>query len=144
MKALLLFASFALGLPVWASQVDFTCHSKFYQCNPAPDGSYYCQWQTNLTEIHARVDLTPDPNYPNPSYPYHVSRARFWTTYDNHTLTLDIVSSDHDQVHPLQISAHLDARTVIAESSGTDQVDVALRNQNYGRGFFCTNFRLIP
>jgi hypothetical protein len=139
--AILLWAALA-GAPLWAMQLNLTCFAKTYVCTTGPNG-YSCSWQTVTPSYQATLDLVRDPNYPSADFPYEVYRARYQTTYDNHQLTLDVFYSDHDMTHPMKVYANLNARTVMAETTGSDQIDIALRNQNYGRGFICTNFLLI-
>jgi hypothetical protein len=142
MKFLIMLSTLLFSAPLWALQVEVNCFSKFYQCAAGP-GGMNCQWRTNPTPYGGILDMARDPAYPNPSFPYQVWRTQYHASYDGHVLTLDFVYSDHDLLHPLKVYANLNARTVMAETTGSDQIDIALRNQNYGRGFLCSGFRLI-
>jgi hypothetical protein len=137
MKFASLILGFFVATPLWATQVDLTCFAKAYVCTTTQNG-YSCAWQTRQPSYEATLDLVQDPNYPNQDFPYQVFRAKYEASVDNHKLTLDFFYSDHDLTHPLKVYANLNARTVMAETSGTDRIDIALRNQNYGRGFICT------
>ncbi|MBX3020679.1 MAG: hypothetical protein KF799_03310 [Bdellovibrionales bacterium] len=137
-SALLALFLLSAATPAFAMQVEVTCFPKAYSCN-----AFGCGWQTIPTPMSRNLDLIRDINFPNSDFPYEVWRARMQTQYDGHLLTLNITYTSQDLLHPLNVYANLNARSVIAETSGQNQIDVSLRNANYGRGFICSNIRLL-
>ncbi|NJL25839.1 MAG: hypothetical protein HC902_12150 [Calothrix sp. SM1_5_4] len=118
-------------------KVSFTCRAKAFQCRPVSGGSS-CLWSVEAHAPETYLNLISDQGYPNAIY-----RARYRSVYDNHVLTLDIIYNPQNEYRPFRISANLDAGSVMAESSSRENIDISLRNQNYGRGFTCGEFRLI-
>ena len=139
---LIAFAPLLVSASVSALQVDLTCYAKAWVCYGGTNGTN-CAWQTLSPNYPARLQLVRDANSPTTEYPYQVYYSRYQTAVDNHFLTLDIYYSDRDLNRPMKVYANLNAGSVMAESSGTDQIDVALRNNTFGRGFICTNFQLV-
>lgn len=123
----------------FAGQVEVTCFQKYYDCRPGG----FCGWNTIGQPIQRVVDLFRDTRYPSSDFPYEVFRGQMRTSFDRHDLTLDFLQTTQDQLNPLKVFATLDAGSVLAESSSTSTIDIALRNGSYGRGFLCTNFRLL-
>jgi hypothetical protein len=121
-----------VGAQAFAMDVTVDCSPKFYACTLNS-----CSWQAQTAVPSTRVVLTKDPNYPNKDYPFEIYRGTFRANYDNHVLTLDILYRDAVKSKPLTVHAMLSTTTVAAETSGTDSIDVSLRNGNYGRGFNC-------
>lgn len=127
-----LFVLLALAGPqASALDVNVDCTPKFYSCAGT------CMWQTGVPVPSTQVLLTKDPNYPNKNYPFNVHRGTFRATYDNHTLTLDIIYREAKNSDPLDVHAMLSTPGVAAETSGIHSIDISLRNANYGRGFNC-------
>lgn len=123
----LLFSSSAFATNV---NVTFECSPKAYSCGPAG-----CAWTVFNGQL-TTISLSQDLNFPN-----DVWRARYVTSYDNHHLTLDFTYTSQDRKNPLSVKAYLGTSGVMAESSGSRVVDIALRNNTYGRGFYCNRIR---
>jgi hypothetical protein len=121
------------GAQAFAKDVTVDCSPKFYACS-----ANYCSWQAQTAIPSTSVVLTKDPNYPNKDYPFEIYRGTFRANYDNHVLTLDILLREAVKSNPLTVHAMLSTTNVAAETSGTDSIDVSLRNGSYGRGFNCT------
>lgn len=143
MRLAILLGAFLMSAPTWAMQVSLTCFAKAYACGPDQNGQYVCDWVTLNPSYQDAVPLVKDNRFPSAQYPYNVYRARYQNAIDNHFLTIDFVWSDQDANHPLMAYGALDAGTVVAETSGMDRIDVSLHNQNFGRGFLCTNFQVV-
>lgn len=132
MKALLSLMLVLGGFSATAAQVTFKCSPKAFSCGPNGD----CGWNEMYEGVPTTIVLDQDNN------DQEISRARYQTMIDGHQLTLDFRYNQANQERPLRVSAYLGATNVMAESSGSDRVDIALRNNTYGRGFTCTNIRV--
>ncbi len=141
------FAVSAFALPystAWAKQVEVQCTPKAYSCYNSPEG-YVCRWNNLSGGAPALAQAFRDPNYPKEGANFELYRAHYQTSIDRHALTLSMefkVFADNSNA-PHMIRATLDAGSVIAEASGLEQVDISLRNNNYGRGYYCSSFRVL-
>lgn len=142
MKTLFILLCLGFSFGAFAKQVAVQCHPKAYACIQTPLG-LDCRWQTTAQGAEVIVQLNRDANYPNAHYPYEVWRGQYYETYDGHALNLDLVYSTENPRNPVTVNASLTTPSVTAESSGKKSVDVALRNQNYGRGFICPSIRSL-
>ena len=133
--ALLILGS---GIPAFALEAEIRCTRKAFECRGG-----ICEWQTLAREIETVVTLRRDPNYPTPGYPYEVWRARSQTEFDHHLLTLHLMHSSINPSAPVTVYATLSVPGVMAESSGPGSVDIALRNEHHGRGFYCPSVTLL-
>ncbi len=121
------------GFSAFAHEADVNCTPKAYSC-----GGNFCGWQNGVDIPATKVIFEQDMNFPNAHYPYEVWRGSYRMNYDGHLLTLNLLFSTRDKRNPITVNAYLSTPNVIAESSGTKTIDVALRNGNYGRGFYCS------
>lgn len=117
--------------PALAFEVSFKCSPKAFGCGPGG-----CGWNQIYEGVTTTIVLDQD------GADQQIHRARYQTMFDGHQLTLDFRYDEGNQERPLKVNAYLGATNVMAESSGAERVDVALRNNNYGRGFLCTNMRV--
>ncbi|HMN67512.1 MAG TPA: hypothetical protein PKC28_03140 [Bdellovibrionales bacterium] len=122
----------------FALEAEIRCTRKAFECRGG-----ICEWQTLAREIETVVTLRRDPNYPTPGYPYEVWRARYQTEFDHHLLTLHLMHSSINPSAPVTVYATLSVPGVMAESSGPGSVDIALRNEHHGRGFYCPSVTLL-
>jgi hypothetical protein len=120
------------GFSAAAVEVSFKCSPKAFSCAPGGD----CRWTEMYEGVLTTVRLDQDDLNPG------VHRARYQSMIDGHQLTLDFRYNEENQNNPLKVNAYLGAANVMAESSGNDRVDVALRNNNYGRGYVCSHIRV--
>lgn len=128
----------------FAKQVEVTCTPKAYSCYNAPEG-YVCRWNNLSGGIPAMARAFRDPNYPKEGSDFELYRAQYKTSIDRHTLTLNMefkVFADNSSATNV-IRATLDAGSVVAEATGVERVDISLRNNNYGRGYTCSSFRVF-
>ena len=122
-----------------AKQVELACATKAYTCS-GPGG---CRWVVTGTPTPVLMSMYRDPNYPNKDAPYELYRATYHSNYDSHLMTLEMEVKTIDPFQPVMVKATLDAGSVLAEASGQNEMDIALRNHSYGRGFSCTSFRTL-
>lgn len=122
-----------------AKQVELMCSTKAYTCG-GPGG---CGWVITGTQVPVLLPMFRDPNYPNKDAPYELYRATYQTNYDRHFMTLVMEVKTLDPFQPVTVRATLDGGNVFAEAAGQNQMDIALRNHNFGRGFSCTSFRTL-
>lgn len=127
---LVLGASLIFGTSAYAKTVTFSCGPKVYQCYDSGNGPM-CNWLFLASSIYT-MPLVMDSG---PILPTSVWRATYRNVIDNHFLTLNVAYDGE-----ISLNASLDARNVVAETSGNISIDVALRNHYYGRGFFCSGF----
>lgn len=86
-----------------------------------------------------------DPNFPKEEFGYDLYHSQYQTSVDRHVLRLNM----EFKVYPDNrseigfVRATLDAGSVIAEASGYEHIDISLRNNNYGRGYVCSSFRVL-
>lgn len=120
------------GSAALAHEVSFKCSPKAFNCGP--NGA--CNWSEMYEGVVTTIPLDEDMN------DQEIHRARYQTMLDGHQLTIDFRYNEGNQNRPLRVNAYLGATNVMAETSGTDKIDVALRNNTYGRGFVCTNIRV--
>jgi|GEM_PF-6949615 len=132
MKSVLALLLVFGGLSAAAVEVSFKCSPKAFAC--APNG--VCGWSEIHPGVLTTIALAPD------SFDNEIYRARYQTMVDGHQLTLDFRYNEQNEVRPLRVNAYLGVTNVMAESSGTNMIDIALRNNNYGRGYTCTQIRV--
>lgn len=149
MRALIFLAMLAAAVPAGARQAKVLCTTKAYSCLQTPDGSFECGWRNTSDRFETRLTLIKNKNYPNPEHPYEVWQTVFSPFYDGHQLHLRItnkLSKDKNgkETSSLQLRARLDTPNVSAETSGNRSIDIALRNDNYGRGFYCPTIEILP
>lgn len=130
MKLLISILVLASGFSAHALTAELTCQPKIYRC-----GFNGCDWQLLNGEPVGYVDLELDAND-------EVWRGRYVTGIDGHTLSLDLSYSEGSQ-GPVRVQGSLITNGVTADTSGAGRVDIALRNQNYGRGFFCRSINIL-
>jgi hypothetical protein len=114
-----------------AVDVTFKCSPKAFQCQP----NGVCQWFEMYEGVTTTIVLDQD------NFDREIYRARYQSLLDGHQLTLDFRYDHTHPTQPLRVNAYLGATNVMAETSGSNKIDVALRNNNYGRGFNCTQIR---
>lgn len=139
---LVLFAAFATQAS--AKQVEIHCTPKAYNCYNSPEG-YACRWNPLSGGAPTLVQAFRDPNYPKEGADFELYRSRYRTSIDRHELTVNLefkVFADNS-TQPNFMRASLDAGSVIAEAKGLDQIDISMRNHNYGRGYTCDSFRVL-
>ncbi len=138
-RGLVIAAGLGLSGSVFAATVNFTCGPKVFGCSgpPMPGGNGGCQWRY-LGGSTYTLPMSPAPLPPNPG-----SKSAWSAVYrdaiDGHYLTVEMLYDGK-----MTLSGTLNAQTVIAESSGVDWMDLSVRNQNYGRGFVCSGFKVTP
>lgn len=134
----------ALSAQVFAKQVEVRCTPKAYSCYNSPEG-YVCRWNPLSGGAPTLVQAYRDPNYPKEGEDFELYRGLYRTSIDRHDLTLNMefkVFADNS-TQPNFMRAKLDAGSVVAETKGIDQIDISLRNHNYGRGYICNSFRVL-
>lgn len=107
--------------------VSFECAAKAYSCGPTG-----CDW-TVFNAQRTTVSMADKGD--------GFATARYVTNYDGHVLTLDFTYDEQSGKNPLSVKAYLGTTTVMAETSGTRTIDISLRNNSYGRGFYCSDIR---
>ncbi len=117
-----------MGSAAMAKELAVTCDAKAYGCYRAPGGTE-CSWSVTSRTPEFRVIMSEDRQ--------GVWRANLNLSYDGHLMVMDFVYDETREHVPLRTFARLEASNVMAESSGSHFVDVALRNHNYGRGLEC-------
>lgn len=130
MKTVLFFFLAVVGFSASAVEVQFKCSPKAFSCN-----GNFCGW----TQLYDGAPI-------NLRLGREVNNREFWagryqTILDGHQLTLDFRWNERTN-RPVQTWAYLGAPTVMAETSGTTRIDIALRDNTYGRGFECTSIRI--
>lgn len=132
MKFVLSFLLVCGGFSASAAEVSFKCSPKSFACTPG--GA--CRWTEMFEGIVTTVRLERDLSDRD------IYRARYQSVLDNHQLTLDFRYDEKSVNRPLRVNAYLGATNVMAESSGTNSIDIALRNNNFGRGFNCRQIQV--
>lgn len=130
LSLLLVFGAFSSVAS--AVEVSFKCSPKAFACSP----NGVCKWSELYAGIITTITLDRDVADRD------LYRARYQSNLDNHQLTLDFRYSEKNMSRPLRVNAYLGSTNVMAESSGTNSIDVALRNNVYGRGFNCRQIQI--
>lgn len=130
MRLLIILATLFAG-PAMAMDLGVTCDSKAYSCYRGPSGAE-CAWRKTSTTPQYRVIMGLDKD--------GVWRSNLNLNYDGHLMVMDFVYDPTQDHMPLRTFARLEARNVMAETSGSHFVDIALRNHGYGRGLECHIF----
>ena len=130
MKSLMILLLTLVGASASATsmEVSFQCSPKGYDCAP---GGVDCRWSQMFEGVMTTIPMRKDNR--------DIHRARYQTNLDGHQLTVDFLYDEKNQDEPLRVNAYLAVSNVMAESSGVDKIDVALRNNTFGRGFVCSN-----
>lgn len=136
MRFLICLFLFTISFASSALDVSFKCTGKAFTCYNGPAG-YECRWNPIFEGPTLTLPLKPDEVDPNRGWAY------YQTNLDGHQLTLDFRYNQANRLQPLKVKAYLAASNVMAESSGTESIDIALRNNSYGRGFVCSPIRVI-
>lgn len=139
MRSLIVLLIAMSSFSAFAKQVELACSTKAYSCS-SPGG---CGWYPTGHQTPVMLPMFRDPNYPNKDAPYELYRATYQTSYDRHLLTLVMEVKSLDPFQPVTVKATLDAGNVVAEASGQNQMEISLRNHNFGRGYSCTSFRTL-
>lgn len=132
MKSVLLLLLVLGGVSASAFEVSFKCSPKAYACTPGGACRWTEMYQGIVTTVRLDRDLSDRDVY----------RARYQSYLDNHQLTLDFRYDEKSTNRPLRVNAYLGATNVMAESSGTNTIDIALRNNVFGRGFNCRQIQV--
>lgn len=136
MKSLLLVFCLVSGYAAAAKVVSFNCAAKVYGCHNGHNG-VKCFWDTFEAQDY-ELPMRESQNASGaPLY-----TARFQDSIDNHLLTLNIAWIEGQILQPLYLRAKLDAGSVVSETTGSDKIDVSLRNDRFGRGYTCWNFQV--
>jgi len=120
-------------------QVEILCSTKAYTCT----GMSGCGWIPTGNAVPFMLPMFKDPGYPNKDAPYELYRATHQTNYDRHLLTLVMEVRSLDPFQPVHVKATLDGGNVFAEATSKEQLDIGIRNHNFGRGFSCTSIRAL-
>ncbi len=127
-----------------AKQVEVQCTPKGYSCYNVQEGPV-CRWNPLSGGAPALVRAFRDPNYPKEGADFEIYRSHYRTSIDRHelrvTMEFKVFADNTSQAN--FVRATLDAGSVIAEANGIDRIDISLRNNNYGRGYTCTSFRVL-
>ncbi|NJM09563.1 MAG: hypothetical protein HC883_01285 [Bdellovibrionaceae bacterium] len=118
-----------------AMEVSLHCTPKAYSCLNGPKGPE-CSWAKLGRGFSTTVPLTQDLNNPD------VWRGRYQDNIDGHILTLNFRFNENG-LQPLRVDAYLAVSNVLGETTGTNSVEIALRNNVYGRGFNCKQIRVL-
>jgi len=136
MKILISILFIVAGAFASAMEVTVKCTPKAYGCYNGPAGPE-CKWADLGEGLPVTVVLNQTLHRPE------VWRGRYQTNLEGHFLTLDFVYNEDLRNRPLRVNAFLATATVMAETTGTNSVEIALRNNTYGRGFTCNQIRVI-
>lgn len=123
-----------------------SCKTKLYTCwrKTKTSSELECGWIENSQIVDRTVRLRKDDGFPNPQFPFEVWRGQMRTDNAGHDLTMNITYSNRDALHPLEVNAQLADAGFYAETSGTDRIDIGLRVDKRGRGYFCPSIRYQP
>lgn len=139
MRALFVIISALTAFSAGAKQVEILCSTKAFSCNNFSG----CGWAPTGLTVPLMVPMFKDPSYPNKDAPYELYRATHQSNYDRHLLTLVLEVRSTDPLQPVYAKAILDAGSVVAEATSKEQLEIGIRNHNYGRGFSCTSLRAL-
>lgn len=146
MKSIVTFLFLFVVGPAFAADKTAVigCNTKAYNCWRTLDGINECGWVLTSPIVERSVRLRKDPNFPSPDKPYEVWRGQLRTDTGGHDLIVEIEHSAQDLLHPFKLNARLSDNGYFAETSGTDRIDIGLRVDRRGRGYFCPSIRLVP
>lgn len=144
MKAILFITALFLSSSAFAKQAKINCKTKAYSCYETNSGYLDCRWRITGTLPTATITMVQDKDYPNPYHPYEVWYTNYTPIYDGHQLWLRVFLKQNQHGTTITSRARLEATTVMAETSGGRSMDISLRNDNYGRGFYCPTIEVTP
>lgn len=145
MKAIALFILFSVAASASANKTAVVgCNTKAYNCWRTGKGIKECGWVLTSPIVERTVRLTKDHNFPSPDRPFEVWRGQLRTDTGGHDLVIDLEHTEQDMLHPFKVNARLSDNGYFAETSGTDRIDIGLRVDRRGRGYFCPSIRLAP
>lgn len=139
MRKILTFTAALMAWSAQAKQVEVLCSTKAYSCNNISG----CGWVPTSNAMPMMMPMFKDPNYPNKDAPYELFRATHQVNYDRHLLTLVLEVRSTDPVQSVYAKAVLDGGNVFAEATSKDQLEIGIRNHNFGRGFSCSSLRAL-
>lgn len=131
MKLLIYILILVSGLSAHALTAELNCQPKVLRC-----GNGGCDWQLLNGEAIGYVDLEFDSND-------EVWRGRYVTGIDGHTLSLRLSYTGDGSEGAVRVNGSLITTGVTADTSGVGRIDIALRNQSYGRGYFCRSIQIL-
>lgn len=131
MKIFIMASLLLAGASVSAHEVTVKCTPKAFSCHDGSQGRE-CAWYNLNSGRLRRVELRQTVANPD------IWFGRHQESVDGHHLTLDLRFDESKKHHSLRMHAHLVAANVMAEAKSVQAVDVALRNNTYGRGYKCT------